>query len=157
MIVVFAFLIYMLFFYYRSIPEMALNIDHRSPEAKENKTQEKTSWLQTLLKKPQDYSYPATEVKIGVDFRAPNEKVAPTKLVVKHLDDYKFFCLNEVLKQEKIEFAYYQSQAQSPIGHSKKSAQLGKFADVIIYLPDNPKRNQIIEDLKHYEIQYEVQ
>ncbi|PAF47000.1 hypothetical protein BKH41_08205 [Helicobacter sp. 12S02232-10] len=142
LIVIFALSVYILFFYYTSIPKDTFNINHNESAVEKNKIQGETLWLQSLLTKSQNYSYPATEIKIGVNFRSPNEKINPTKLVIQHLDNYKFFCLNEVLKQEKIEFAYYQT---------------GNSIDIVIFLPNDSRKKQIIEDLKHYEIQYKAQ
>ncbi|PAF52618.1 hypothetical protein [Helicobacter sp. 13S00477-4] len=100
------------------------------------------SWLPNFAQKPLPYSYPATEIKIGVEFKNSNEKNSATKIIINQLDDYKFSCLNEVFKEEKVEFAYYQSKDS---------------INMIVFLPSNRKKEQILQDLRYYEIQYKLQ
>lgn len=100
------------------------------------------SWLEDSLKNSKSYIYPATEIKIHMDFRSPNDKSIPTKLVINNLDDYKFFCLGEVLKEQKLEFAYYQSKNST---------------NIVVFLPSDKRRNQIMEDLKYFKIPYQLQ
>lgn len=100
------------------------------------------SWLEDSLKNSKSYIYPATEIKIRMDFRSPNDKSVPTKLVIDNLDDYKFFCLGEVLKEQKLEFAYYQSKNST---------------NIVVFLPSDKRRNQIMEDLKYFKIPYQLQ
>lgn len=100
------------------------------------------SWLEDSLKNSKSYIYPATEIKIHMDFRSPNDKSIPTKLVIDNLDDYKFFCLGEVLKEQKLEFAYYQSKNST---------------NIVVFLPSDKRRNQIMEDLKYFKIPYQLQ
>lgn len=100
------------------------------------------SWLEDSLKNSKSYIYPATEMKIHMDFRSPNDKSIPTKLVIDNLDDYKFFCLGEVLREQKLEFAYYQSKNST---------------NIVVFLPSDKRRNQIIQDLKYFKIPYQLQ
>lgn len=100
------------------------------------------SWLEESLKNSKSYTYPATEIKIRMDFRSPDDKSIPTKLVIDNLDDYKFFCLGEVLKEQKLEFAYYQSKNST---------------NIVVFLPSDKRRNQIMKDLKYFKIPYQLQ
>ncbi|PAF47362.1 hypothetical protein BKH46_04585 [Helicobacter sp. 12S02634-8] len=142
LVVIFALSAYILFIYSRHIPKNTISIEHIRPEVARKEVQHETMWLQTLQKQSQNYSYPATELKIGLKFKDPHDKTTSNRLIIDHLDDYKFFCLNEVLKQEHIEFAYSQT---------KNATQ------IIIFLPEGARKNQILEDLKYYEIQYKLQ
>ncbi|PAF42563.1 hypothetical protein [Helicobacter sp. 11S03491-1] len=142
LIAIFALLFYILFLYYRSLPKNTYQIARTTHIPQKQNIKKDHSWLESLLKKPQSYSYPATEIKIGVHFKSPNEKANLTRLIVNHLDDYKFFCLNEVLKEENIDFAYYQSNDS---------------INIVIFLPNDSRKKQIMQDLKYYEIQYKVQ
>ncbi|BDQ27646.1 hypothetical protein HHE02_13690 [Helicobacter heilmannii] len=82
------------------------------------------------------FIYPAFERKMGIEFL---ESTPVRKVLVKNLDNYKLFCLQEILKTKHIDFAL----------DRKKSR-----ATLIIYLPNATTR--FLEDLKYYEIPYQL-
>lgn len=137
----FALTTYVFLAYYYSAPK-DIQVEHQPILSQKKSIEKEESWLFSLLKSPKNYTYPATEIKVNVDFKSLTERSESTKLVIKDLDDYKFFCLNEVLKEEDVEYAY---------------EQVGNLANIIIYLPEGSKRKQIIQDLSHYEIEYTAQ
>lgn len=141
LVVIFALTTYTFLVYYYSTPE-DVRVIHQPLSFQKKSVEKEDSWLSSLLKSPKSYAYPATEIKVNVNFKSLGEKSDSTQLVVKDLDDYKFFCLNEVLKEEKIEYAYEQA---------------GDLVNIVIYLPKGSRKKQIIQELKHYEIQYTVQ
>ncbi|WP_219349822.1 hypothetical protein [Helicobacter sp. 13S00482-2] len=127
--------------------KVSIKIDYPSsnihvPNQNETLIEHDKSWLKDSLKNFKPYTYPATEIKIHMDFKSPDDKSIPTKLVIDNLDEYKFFCLNEILKEKKLEFAYYQAKNST---------------NIVIFLPSDKRRNQIMQDLKYYEIQYKLQ
>lgn len=143
LVVLISFSFYILFTYYKHLPKKDYQVEHHNIESKKNNVEQEKSWLDFLLKKPSSYSYPATEMKLIVDFKKHGEASENPILIVNNLDDYKFFCLDEVLKQKKIEFAY-----------SKTNDSL----NMIIYLPKDTKiQHSLMNELKYYEIKYKLQ
>lgn len=142
LVVIFALTTYTFLVYYYSTSE-DVQVIHQPLSFQKKSVEKEDSWLSSLLKSPKSYAYPATEMKVNVNFKSLEEKSDSTELVVKNLDDYKFFCLNEVLKEKEIEYAYEQA---------------GNLVNIIIYLPNKGSRKeQIIQELKYYEIQYTIQ
>lgn len=141
LVIFFALTTYVFLAYYYSAPKN-IQVEHQLVLSQKKSIEKEESWLFSLLKSQKNYTYPATEIKVNVDFKSLAERSESTKLVIKDLDDYKFFCLNEVLKEENVEYAYEQA---------------GNLANIIIYLPEGLKRKQIIQDLRHYEIEYIAQ
>ncbi|WP_104760513.1 hypothetical protein [Helicobacter cetorum] len=88
----------------------------------------------TLSKSPTNYPVVERHFEVSFDKHA----FQSSKLLVKDLEEYQFLCLKEILKQEKIEFAYDNTPKQS---------------NMIIYLDDS-KRERLLEDLKYYKIRY---
>ena len=64
-----------------------------------------------------------------------------TKVLVKNLDDYKFLCLNEILRQRRIDFSYFKNQSS---------------LDLLLFVPDENKRLAILKDFEYYNIEYEI-
>ncbi|MDO7252678.1 hypothetical protein [Helicobacter cappadocius] len=146
LIVIFALSIYLIGLFYTHY-KTNIKIEYPTsnisiPDKNKSLSDQDDSWLKDSLKNSKSYAYPATEIKISMDFKSPDDKSIPTKLIVDNLDEYKFFCLNEVLKEEKIEFAYYQAKNST---------------NIVIFLPSDKRRDKIMEDLKYYEIQYKLQ
>ena len=73
----------------------------------------------------------------------PNIQAIPEKLFVAAVDSFLFSCLNELLKDREVEFAY-----------SKNS----NVIDLVIYLPkEYTKAQNLIQELQYYEIPYTYQ
>lgn len=88
------------------------------------------------------FQYPVNLLNINIDVKAKNElKKDYTKVFVKDLDDYKFFCLNEILRQKDIEFSYYKNN---------------NTLDLLIFMPDETQRNELLNDFKYYQISYTI-
>ncbi len=64
-----------------------------------------------------------------------------TKVLVKNLDDYKFFCLNEILRQKHIDFSYFKHK---------------DTLDLLLFMPNEAQREMILNDFKYYGIEYEI-
>ncbi|AFI05551.1 hypothetical protein [Helicobacter cetorum] len=81
-------------------------------------------------------NYPVVEHHFEVSFEKKDFKYS--KLIIKDLEKYQFLCLKEILKQEKIDYAYDNTPNQS---------------NLIIYL-DESKRESFLDDLDYYKIRY---
>lgn len=100
----------------------------------------KENWLDNLKNFNKAYSYPAQEFEAFVDFVDPDTKNVPQKLFISAVDEYLFFCLNELFKQKNIEFAY-----------SKNTNSI----DLVVYIPkEYLKAQNLIKELQYYEIPY---
>lgn len=103
----------------------------------------KDNWLDNLKHFNKAYSYPAQEFEIFVDFVDPEIKAIPQKIFISAVDQYLFFCLNELFKQRNIEFAY-----------SKNTNSI----DLVVYIPEEYiKAQQLIKELQYYEVPYTYQ
>lgn len=100
----------------------------------------KENWLDNLKHFNKAYSYPAQEFEAFVDFVDPVIKDVPQKLFISAVDEYLFFCLNEIFKQKNVEFAY-----------SKNTNSI----DLVVYIPkEYLKAQNLIQELQYYEIPY---
>lgn len=61
-----------------------------------------------------------------------------SKLIIKDLKDYQWWCLKEILKKEQIDYAYDNTKNQP---------------NLIIYLDEN-KKERLLADLDYYKIRY---
>ncbi|MCE3037169.1 hypothetical protein LW135_04920 [Helicobacter sp. faydin-H20] len=95
-------------------------------------------WLDQLSKN-QDYSYPATETSFSIDFLNPmSDNKQSHRFLIASLDPYIFFCLKEVLKKDKVEYA---------------TSKAGKGIDVVLYLSSEQKEH-VLKMLDYYGISY---
>lgn len=101
------------------------------------------NWLDNVKNFNKSYLYPAREFDVFIDFVDPDIKTIPQKLFIGSVDNYLFYCLNELFKARDIDFAY-----------SKNSNSI----DLIVYLPkEYTKAQGLIKELKYYEIPYVFQ
>ena len=92
--------------------------------------------------KTTDYQFPANVLDIDIEVkRAEDLRVDPTRVLVKDLDDYKFFCLSEILRQRQVDFSYFKNQ---------------QSLDLLLFVPNEASRNELLKDFDYYEISYEV-
>lgn len=84
------------------------------------------------------YRYPAPEMFIALDFSGKNRT---NILQISNLDSYKFFCLKEILKSNNIQFTYRI--------HKQK-------ATLEIVLDSSKKRENLLHELKRYNIAYRI-
>lgn len=88
------------------------------------------------------YQFPSNVLDIAVDVKRYEDlKTDYTKVLVKNLDDYKFFCLNEILRQKHIDFSYFRHK---------------NTLDLLIFMPNKKQRDAILNDFNYYGIEYEM-
>ncbi|MFC3847490.1 hypothetical protein ACFOPX_02920 [Helicobacter baculiformis] len=112
--------------------DLSLELDQPKPP---NPPQPSITHSSTLESK--DFDYPVLERRITLEFR---ERYQAQKLFVRNLDAYKFFCLHEILKEKRIDFA---------------TDKKGRTTTLIIYLPNSPVRQAFLDDLRYYQIPYQ--
>lgn len=97
------------------------------------------SWSSIFAKKDiPHYRYPVAEMAIFLDFSHKNHTDI---LHISNLDSYKFFCLKEILKSNNIQFTYKITKQK---------------AELEIALDSAKKRQNLIADLKRYNIAYNI-
>lgn len=88
------------------------------------------------------YQFPSNVLDIAIDVKRYEDlKTDYTKVLIKNLDDYKFFCLNEILRQKHIDFSYFKHK---------------NTLDLLLFMPDEKQRKTILNDFKYYGIEYEM-
>lgn len=88
------------------------------------------------------FQFPSNVLDINVEVKRYEDlKTDYTKVVIKNLDDYKFFCLNEILRQKHIDFSYFKHH---------------NTLDLLLFMPDEKQREIILKDFTYYGIEYEV-
>ncbi|RAX58856.1 hypothetical protein CCZ01_01280 [Helicobacter monodelphidis] len=109
----------------------------------EQATEEVTSWADGLSSgKRGSFVYPALELSINFDVTPPEAGEQRFLVMVEQLDAYRFFCLNYVLNSNGINYAYYKNGGRIQLMINARSEQYLK---------------SVLEQLKQYEIQYQLQ
>ncbi len=104
-------------------------------------------WLIKLSQKEQNsYYYPVIEVDIKFDLSEYKNSVKEYnktyKIIIPNLDEYKFFCVKQVLSFRKIDYSYYKS---------------GDKLNFVISTSDDNYMNKVLKELKIYGIDYKVE
>ncbi len=81
-------------------------------------------------------NYPVIEHHFEIPFE--EKKREYSKLIIKNLKGYQWWCLKEILKKEQIDYAYDSTKNQP---------------NLIIYLDEN-KKERFLADLDYYKIRY---
>ncbi len=81
-------------------------------------------------------NYPVIEHHFEIPFEEKEREYS--KLIIKDLKDYQWWCLKEILKKEQIDYAYDSTKNQP---------------NLIIYLDKN-KKERFLADLDYYKIRY---
>ncbi|MGL2498258.1 hypothetical protein ACOWOA_05345 [Helicobacter pylori] len=81
-------------------------------------------------------NYPVVEHHFEIPFE--EKKREYSKLIIRDLKDYQWWCLKEILKKERIDYAYDNTKNQP---------------NLIIYLDEN-KKERLLADLDYYKIRY---
>lgn len=104
------------------------------------KDDSKSTWISSFASKDiPSFSYPISELSIVLDFS--NTKKTDT-LTISNLDSYKFFCLNEVLKSNNINFTY---------------TKVADFVTLEVALDKDSLKDKLVSELKKYNISYNIQ
>ncbi len=119
-----------------------INLEENSPnETSHNKKashneEDRNNALSQNLDAQESINYPVVEHHFEIPFE--EKKREYSKLIIKDLKDYQWWCLKEILKKERIDYAYDSTKNQP---------------NLIIYLDEN-KKERFLADLDYYKIRY---
>lgn len=109
-----------------------------SPVQKNEKTQEE--WFYSMAKNTQEsYFYPTSEMVLKYNFKHGLE---PLRVFVDDLSEYRFYCINQILIKNGIEYAYYKTD---------------RVIQLVIFLNDKESQKKILADFDYYKIKYTLQ
>ena len=97
-------------------------------------------WLKSFPPSSNEsFQYPATELFVKFDFAKNPQENAMRSIEIKDLDEYKYFCVAQVLKQNKLESTYYKS---------------GDVLRLMVFIDNDVVLQKFLNDLQYYRIQY---
>ncbi|WQY68752.1 hypothetical protein E5L58_01570 [Helicobacter pylori] len=119
-----------------------INLEENSPtetshnEKAPHNEEDRNNTLSQNLDAQEVINYPVIEHHFEIPFE--EKKREYSKLIIKDLKDYQWWCLKEILKKEQIDYAYDNTKNQP---------------NLIIYLDEN-KKERLLADLDYYKIRY---
>ncbi|KNX49057.1 hypothetical protein AEY55_00765 [Helicobacter pylori] len=119
-----------------------INLEENSPnetshnEKAPHSEEDRNNALSQNLDAQEVINYPVIEHHFEIPFE--EKKREYSKLIIKDLKDYQWWCLKEILKKEQIDYAYDSTKNQP---------------NLIIYLDKN-KKERLLADLDYYKIRY---
>ncbi|WP_139522106.1 hypothetical protein [Helicobacter pylori] len=119
-----------------------INLEENSPtetshnEKAPHNEEDRNNALSQNLDAQESINYPVIEHHFEIPFEEKKRKYS--KLIIKDLKDYQWWCLKEILKKEQIDYAYDSTKNQP---------------NLIIYLDEN-KKERLLADLDYYKIRY---
>ncbi|MFP6098422.1 hypothetical protein ACLGBG_06805 [Helicobacter pylori] len=119
-----------------------INLEENSPtetshnEKAPHNEEDRNNALSQNLDAQESINYPVIEHHFEIPFE--EKKREYSKLIIKDLKGYQWWCLKEILKKERIDYAYDSTKNQP---------------NLIIYLDKN-KKERFLADLDYYKIRY---
>ncbi|GAA9770731.1 hypothetical protein VN0299_00330 [Helicobacter pylori] len=119
-----------------------INLEENSPnetshnEKAPHNEEDRNNALSQNLDAQEVINYPVIEHHFEIPFE--EKKREYSKLIIKDLKGYQWWCLKEILKKEQIDYAYDNTKNQP---------------NLIIYLDKN-KKERFLADLDYYKIRY---
>ncbi|GAA6966875.1 hypothetical protein HpCHC41_14400 [Helicobacter pylori] len=119
-----------------------INLEENSPnetshnEKPPHNEEDRNNTLSQNLDTQEVINYPVIEHHFEIPFE--EKKREYSKLIIKDLKGYQWWCLKEILKEEQIDYAYDSTKNQP---------------NLIIYLDKN-KKERFLADLDYYKIRY---
>ncbi|QEE95765.1 hypothetical protein D2C90_04960 [Helicobacter pylori] len=119
-----------------------IDLEENSPtetshnEKASHNEEDRNNALSQNLDAQESINYPVVEHYSEIPFE--EKKREYSKLIIKDLKDYQWWCLKEILKKEQIDYAYDSTKNQP---------------NLIIYLDEN-KKERLLADLDYYKIRY---
>lgn len=110
--------------------------------AEDNASIGSAGWIDQLSKREQSsFIYPAAELKVKLLFEDSLNRVEKEtfRVSVGVIDDYQFFCINQVLSANNIEYSYY---------------KIGENIWLVVTTENKGYLRSVLDELKHYDINY---
>ncbi|MCI7485813.1 MAG: hypothetical protein MSA68_07760 [Helicobacter sp.] len=99
-----------------------------------------SNWLENFSNSSNKiFQYPATELFVKFDFSDNDASNVTTSIEMKDLDEHKYFCVSQILKQSKLENTYY---------------KIGNKLRLVVFIRDKDKLKKFLGDLDYCKIQY---
>ncbi|GAA8156838.1 hypothetical protein HpBT123_09570 [Helicobacter pylori] len=114
--------------------EISYEVSHN--EKAPHNQEDRNNALSQNLDAQEVINYPVIEHHFEIPFE--EKKREYSKLIIKDLKGYQWWCLKEILKKEQIDYAYDNTKNQP---------------NLIIYLDEN-KKERFLADLDYYKIRY---
>ncbi|MGT0096747.1 hypothetical protein [Helicobacter pylori] len=111
-------------------------VSHNENEKVPHNQEDRNNALSQNLDVQEVINYPVIEHHFEIPFE--EKKREYSKLIIKDLKGYQWWCLKEILKKEQIDYAYDNTKNQP---------------NLIIYLDKN-KKERFLADLDYYKIRY---
>lgn len=99
-------------------------------------------WLDRLSGQDErEFIYPASELQVKLLFADELKQSSKEifRVSVGVINDYQFFCINQVLGAYNIEYSYY---------------KIGESISLVVATEDENYLRSVLEKLRHYEINY---
>ncbi|MFP6060167.1 hypothetical protein ACLF9L_05790 [Helicobacter pylori] len=119
-----------------NLEESPNNPNTPNDEKASHNEEDRNNALSQNLDAQDSINYPVVEHYFEIPFE--EKKREYSKLIIKDLKDYQWWCLKEILKKEQIDYAYDSTKNQP---------------NLIIYLDKN-KKERFLADLDYYKIRY---
>lgn len=119
-----------------NLEESPNNPNTPNDEKASHNEEDRNNSLSQNLDAQESINYPVIEHHFEIPFE--EKKREYSKLIIKDLRDYQWWCLKEILKKEQIDYAYDSTKNQP---------------NLIIYLDEN-KKERLLADLDYYKIRY---
>ncbi len=144
---------YVLYAFYQKMQNSEVQIEQPAPQIPQKATitnipkmesVQDDVWISNANEKAlaTTYQFPSNVLDINIEVKRYEDlKTDYTKVLVKNLDDYKFFCLNEILRQKHIDFSYFKHK---------------NTLDLLLFMPNENQREMILKDFAYYGIEYEI-
>lgn len=112
------------------------NLEKFSETKIENKNE---AWVEKISnQQTKSFSYPTNEMVLQYNF---NRGVEPLRIFIEDLNEYRFYCINQILIENKIEYAYYKTD---------------KVIQLVVFLNNKEMQHRILEDFNYYKIKYSI-
>lgn len=127
--------------------ELPLVQTYNFKDQQDNNSQEilKSAWVSRLaMQDKAEYIYPAPEMQVKLMLSSEMEQEQESKIYrvsVGVIDEYQFFCINQVLSAHKIKYSYY---------------KVGDHIWLLVASNNQDYLHNVLEKLKHYEINYTI-
>lgn len=100
-------------------------------------------WIKSFAKQSKKgFEYPVTELQIKLDLLQQLKDQTVYRVVIDDLDEYKFFCINQVLKAKDIKYSYFRSKG---------------YIKLIVTAKDEEYLKSVLLQLKEYNINYKIE
>lgn len=106
-------------------------------QQQENKQETPQEWFYVMADgKSKTFEYPVSEM--GLKYESDRD-IEPMRVFIDDLNEYRFYCINQILLDNKIEYAYYKTNS---------------IIRLVVFLNDPTTQKKILEDFDYYKIQY---